>query len=83
MQLALPPPPHHALCKLAERLEVGFAEILRLIICRPLSAEIGEGIRCWQGSCELFGGDHRELHFQPGPCRGARGTPHAKDTART
>jgi len=60
----------------------GFAEILRLIICRPLPVAMGEGVRCWQGSCELFGGDHRELNFQPGLGRGARGTPYAKDSTQ-
>ena len=43
---------------------------------------MGEGVRCWQGSCELFGGDHRNLNFQPGPCRGTPGTLHAKGMAR-
>ena len=83
MQLALPRLPHRALCKLAEGARSGFAEILPLIIRRPVLAEMAEGIHCGQGSYELLGGDHRELNFQPGPCQGARGTPHAKGKART
>src|ERR1035438_2222746 len=82
MQYALPPPPHYALCTLAEGLEVASGKPC----CRSfaeLSAKTAEGNRCWQGSCAPIGGDQPELKFQPKPCRDARGTPHAKDRART
>ena len=60
----------------------GFAAVLLVVICRPRSAEIGEGVRYGQGSYEFFEGDDCALSFQPGTCRGARGTPHAKRKAR-
>src|ERR1039457_3784459 len=64
MQYALPPPPHYALCTLAEGLEVASGKPC----CRSfaeLSAKTAEGNRCWQGSCAPIGGDEPELKFDP------------------
>ncbi len=51
-------------------------------LVEPCQAEAPGGGCCGRDSCKGLGSDHNEMNLQPGPGRGADGTPHANGVAQ-